>query len=167
MSFSGSVNLLDMGEDSSPVVASKVAEPTVHSLRLMPNVQLAPSDFQKVWVEKPEALNRTIGLLSRVPVYSADVETAMKTENVFTMASGALPDGSGLKFFFYAGQEDTGSNDLLGGGGGNIYYLVQLILLNSGQVNAVIKTSGDSSVAQNAIPDVIFKALNAFGPTKM
>jgi hypothetical protein len=162
--------LLDMGEDSSPVIALKVAEPAVHSVRLMPNVQLAPSDFQKIWVEKPEALNRTIGLLSRVPVYSADVEAAMKTENVCTMASGALPDGSGLKFFFYAVQEDSGSNDLLGGGGGgggNIYHLMQLILLNSGQVNAVIKTSGDSSVAQNAIPDVIFRALNAFGPTKM
>ena len=89
----------------------------------------------------------------------------MKASLVSTMASGPLPDGTGLKFFFYASQ--AAEVDLLGGGGGDkVLYLVQMTILASGDVSVVIKTNGSPSVAQQALPAILTAALGAFEPRR-
>ena len=86
----------------------------------------------------------------------------MKKIDIFTMASGNLPDDSGFKFFFFA-QDVDGEADLLSGEGSNgAFYLIQLIISNSGDVNVVIKTSSpDITSARSFLPNHLFGALSS------
>ena len=96
----------------------------------------------------------------------------MKAANVITMASGMLPDNSGMKFFFYAKEDLNSGLDLLGtnqsasAASNSIFYLTQMIISSSGDVSAIIKTSGSSESALYLLPDILLSALAPLGSQK-
>ena len=111
---------------------------------------------------------RPLCILSSFPAATAYVEKVMKNADVLTMASGNLPDGSGMKFFFYAQEIDSDERDILDGAGDSnrAFYLIQLIMSNSGEVTVVIKTSSlNITHAQNSIPERLLQALSSFEGT--
>ena len=97
----------------------------------------------------------------------------MKAANVTTMASGMLPDNSGMKFFFYAKEDLDSGFDLLGtnqsasaASPNSVFYLTQMIITSSGDVSAIIKTSGSSEAALYLLPDILLSALAPLGSQK-
>ncbi len=164
ISFVGSVNLLDMGDDNTTnnVSANHSNMPT---LKLNVSPQMNPQLFQEIWGAHTDAFNNSLCVLSTIPSTTADVEANMKACNIMTMASGPLPDNLGLKFFLYAQESDD--NDLLGGGNNSSVFLVQLTIASSGDVTCVVKTSNPSTtVASTIFLDHIISALTSFGAKK-
>ena len=96
----------------------------------------------------------------------------MRVAYVITMASGLLPDNSGMKFFFYAKEEPKSSTDLLGNTteAAPVFYLAQVIVtLATGEVSAVIKCSNTTAgvSAQIDFPDTLISGLAPYEPRKI
>ena len=162
-SFVGSVNLLDMGDDSTSNNGVMNASSTV-KLELHDSPQMTPQSFQEIWGAHADAFNSSLCMLSKVPTTTGEIESYMKAVNIFTMASGPLPDNSGLKFFLYAQKNEK---DLLNVGNNGEFYLVQLTIASTGDVACVIRTSStDTALASTVFSGHIISALSSLGVTK-
>jgi len=165
VSFVGSVNLLDMGDDNTihnPDTNSSQA-PT---LKLHESPQMNPQLYQEIWGAHADAFNNALCILSTIPATTAEIESCMKACNIMTMASGSLPDDSGMKFFMYAQENDD--KDLLIGGNNGAVFLAQLTIASTGDVACVVKTSNpNTTIASTTFPDHVIAALGSFGATKL
>ena len=165
VSFVGSVNLLDMGDDNT-THNPDTYNSRVPTLKLHESPQMNPQLFQEIWGAHADAFNNTLCILSTIPATTAEIESCMKTCNIMTMASGPLPDDSGLKFFLYAKENDD--KDILSGGNDGAVFLVQLTIASTGDVSCVIKTSNsNTTTASTTFPDYVITALGSFGATKL
>lgn len=152
----GSVNLLDW-EDHSPAPPAAVSAgpsslPTL-KLQTYSAEAMSPSVFQKLWVESSEVYKGSLANLVGAPRDCASLENVLFSRQVlaytchyylpslfnvnflvkvFTMASGVLPDQSGLKLFVYALEEGNNGAKLL----------AQLqVSFASGEASGVVKIS--------------------------
>jgi len=77
------------------------------------------------------------------------------------MASGALQSPPGMKFFFYASQED----DILRNISGGVFLAQMIIVTASGDVSVVVKTSNPDPNAVGHFCDILKKGLAEFSPS--
>lgn len=170
----GSINLLDLGDDfdvnySAPSSSNaygleNLEAPTLQLDRSPP--EMTAQNFQSLWSSLPEAYNGQLCMLSRAVSASTEVEALMSGKHVLTMASGALPGGAGFKFFFYAFEMSDGN--FLSATESRGTYLVQCVVMASGEVSAVIKVGGESKFGSAAcahFSEVMVSAMAPLGAT--
>jgi len=109
-------DLLDFGISTPPPI------PT-----LRPQVTMDGEKYQQLWTAHPEAINAIIPL-KKLPDLTSEIETALASFNIQTMASGELP--TEFKFFMYAQQND---ND-------NIILLQAVVEKTTMELTLVVKT---------------------------
>jgi hypothetical protein len=127
------MDLLGFGDTSLPPAAAPA--PTVELLSLMPGVTMTGEAYQSTWasIADGDAIVTTIPL-NAVPTSTDEVENALASNSIMTMASGELP--TEFKFFLYCKDES------------DIFYLLQCNVSKSpGEALLIvtIKTSGGSA----------------------
>lgn len=121
----GSVNLLDWDETPNTAVINK----PVHQLELQSDASsMTPPLFQQRWMEYGETFQGLLCQLLVPPSSAGEVDAALRVSNIFVMASGALPNNSGFKFFIHASDKSSG-----------LLFLAQLVVSSSGEVSATVK----------------------------
>ena len=135
----GTGNLLDMcdsnesTENANPALISSGSTPK--RLVLSNSTSLAPPEFQALWVSLVETYN---GQVCRSQMVNSDeIAGVCSKANMSVIASGPLPSGEGSKLFLYGQELDNSS--LLSTDG--ISFLLQLLVMQSGEVHAMIKTT--------------------------
>lgn len=130
----GEMDLLGFGDDalaqSAPAAPSTNA---LQSLSLKSKVSLSGDEYQNKWAAVPDTDAVVVPALSMTsnPTLRS-VEGALATFNVFTMASGELPEE--FKFFLYGQEEDAF---------GGRYFLVQASVTKASlTLSLTIKTIG-------------------------
>lgn len=109
---SGSVNLLDWDDDShlhhthtTNTNANNQSHSSPQQLLLqdfVPNY-MSPPLFQQHWMGwSTDAFAGRLCQLQRLPSSTQEVEHVLRAVRVFVMASGALPNNGGFKFFVYS-----------------------------------------------------------------
>lgn len=145
----GSVNLLDWDDDSSaaaimPSTTANTRGP--EQLRLTTNEAAAvnPAEFQSMWNTFPETYSGVACTLSSFPPTVVEVEAALKTAQVITIASGPVPTGFKL-FLFGCAKDNSGADDfIMAEPSGTKFYIGQVSILRTGdgaEVQAIIKTN--------------------------
>ncbi|KAL7465895.1 hypothetical protein ACHAXS_006200 [Conticribra weissflogii] len=134
---SAEVDLLGFGDDVSAMsvpTPAPVGPASLQSLSLKSEVILTGEDYQRKWSSVPDGEAVVISALPMTngPTSTDGVEEPLKVFNVFTMASGELPNE--YKFFLYGQEEDA-----YGGG----FFLVQAVVSKAPfTLSLTIKPSG-------------------------
>jgi len=137
-------DLLDFGDSPSP---APISPPS--SITFIPNFTMTGDEYQAIWGANTEAVNTNLGV-SVLPSSTSDVETALSSANISTMASGELE--TEFKFFLYC-KEDSGT-----------LFLLQVAISKSAanpQVSLIIKTDGANERA-TLVLESFRKSLSAF-----
>lgn len=97
-----------LGFDGGLPPPAPAALPVAATLTLLPGVGMTGEDYQAKWgsVRDADSIVSMVSLRS-IPSSTAVVEQALAATNVFTMASGELPNE--FKFFLYCKDSTTGS----------------------------------------------------------
>jgi len=152
---SESVNLLDWGDSPTELSSSSSSSSSSSQLHLSSAAtDMTPQKFQQLWGGLAESFNGKLLTLPSIPSSTTDIETKMRSSNVFTIASGALPNNGGFKFFLFCVEmEDILSN-------APDSYLVQLMLLSSSnEATAVIKTTSTVLGAADKVAQLLIQQL--------
>merc|ERR1712157_640839 len=96
---------------SAPIPEAPVADlldfdtaPPKPTLQLSQNVSMTGDNYQSLWGANADAASMVIPLKTQ-PASTSDVEIALASHRIYTMASGELP--TEYKFFLYCQEEDT------------------------------------------------------------
>jgi len=147
------VDLLGFGDSPSPAPVAAPSAPKPASLTLKATATMTGDEYQTQWGAVPdgEATVNTIGF-KRIPASTTEVEAALTSMNIQTMASGELADE--FKFFLYAVEE--GSNA--------IYLLQSNISKTPSDISAIltIKTSQPGGGKSNELVEMIKSAFSAY-----
>lgn len=120
----------DLFGDSTPAPAPAAPPAPAVGISLAAGPKIAPQDFQSKWLALGASPAVTAQLV-RMPT-CPDVEARMAKANIGTMAAG--PQGTGLRFFFFAQETTSGA-----------FHLVEATVNGqSGQFVATIKSENAS-----------------------
>merc|ERR1711897_22153 len=115
--------------------------------------------FQARWAQLPPlpVQHRPMKPLAP-PLSTATIEGQLKRVGIHVIASGNIPPGQALKFFFYARQA-TGP---AGASPGDIWFLTELILAPGGTAQCSVKAENAQAASVDRYHAMLWESLNAY-----
>jgi len=140
-------DLLDMGDllggsEPPPVSAPAAARPP--PFQLAPRTTLGGDVFQAKWAALPQFQPQVKQMRPQAaPMTTADVEALLRPVGILVMASGTIPPGQAMKFYFYS-QQASGPPPA-SPASSETWFFTELIMTPGGTAQCTLK-------ADNALP---------------
>eukprot|EP00929_Paragymnodinium_shiwhaense_P072416 TRINITY_DN36759_c0_g1_i1.p1 TRINITY_DN36759_c0_g1~~TRINITY_DN36759_c0_g1_i1.p1 ORF type:complete len:873 (-),score=248.21 TRINITY_DN36759_c0_g1_i1:242-2860(-) len=151
----GGGGLLDASPMSmpSPLAASPLAAAGPAPFALSPNGQMDGGAFEANWVQLGDGVvqQRQMRPMPMAPFATAPVETALRQRGIFVIASGVVPPGNSMRFFFSACEASSQAAILL-----------ELVMTQGGAAQGTVKVKGGNPTMPTAFFGVIWEALGAY-----
>lgn len=137
------------GGSMDPVAPAAAATPP---FSLAPGAAMNGQVFEARWGALQPQAPQQRGM-KPVPVTIQQVEEAMRNVNISVIASGLIPPGQAMKFFFYGKQASVP---------GEVWFLMEMVVTPGQSTNYTLKADGASPAAVASFNQLIWSALGAF-----
>mmetsp|Transcript_39931 Transcript_39931/g.87163 ORF Transcript_39931/g.87163 Transcript_39931/m.87163 type:complete len:851 (+) Transcript_39931:130-2682(+) len=116
--------------------------------------------FQARWAQlpQPETKQRSMRPVPLAAVSTAAVEEALRRVCINVIASGNIPPGQAMKFYFYARQASGPPAT----SHGDVWFLTELILVPGGSAQAVVKVENGQAASSESFLALLWEALQAY-----
>jgi len=159
---SGMSDLLGMddllgGGDSSPPAPAPPAAPQFALAR--DGVSMDGNSFQARWSQLPQMpLQQRQMRPTPGPLTTAPIEEALRRAGIYVIASGTIPPGQAIKFYFYARQA-CGPPAVAGG---EIWFLTELVMVPGGTAQCSVKAENAQMASVEQYVGMLWQTLSAY-----
>jgi len=146
-----------LGGDMSSVSAPVQSAPKPFSLSF--DINMDANTFQARWAQLPQLPGQQRPMRPMAaPLTTATVEDALRRVGIHVMASGMIPPGQAMKFYFYARQA-TGPFGMVVG---EIWFLTELILTPGSIAQCSVKAENATPESLECYCGLLWQSLDAF-----
>uniref|UniRef100_A0A7S4RGM6 AP complex subunit beta n=1 Tax=Alexandrium monilatum TaxID=311494 RepID=A0A7S4RGM6_9DINO len=143
------------GGDSVP--QAPAPPPAAPAFTLATQTLMDGNSFQARWAQLPQQPQQQRQMRPG-PLTTAIIEDALRRAGIFVIASGTIPPGQAMKFYFYA-QQATGPAPLAGG---DIWFLTELVVVPGGSAQCSVKAENAQPVSVEQYTAVLWQSLSAY-----
>jgi len=147
------------GGDSTASVQPQAAAPFAPPFALaFDGVTMDGNSFQARWGQLPQQpLQQRQMRPSTGPLTTASIEEALRRTGIYVIASGTVPPGSSMKFYFYARQA-TGPPPVAAG---DVWFLTELLLVPGGSAQCSVKAENAQAASVERYTALLWQSLSA------